>query len=69
MANVTVDAKRRVELHGVNPGDQFEIQSQSEGRLLLVRIEPPIPEAKVTPGRCLQMIAANPLRPSCHGSN
>jgi hypothetical protein len=63
MATSTVDAKQRVVLPAASPGDVFDIQSQGEGRLLLVRLERP----KREPGRnlesCLEAIAAAPLRP------
>jgi bifunctional DNA-binding transcriptional regulator/antitoxin component of YhaV-PrlF toxin-antitoxin module len=58
-----VDAKRRVVLPGASPGDIFDIQSQGEGRLLLVRLEPPKPEPGMSMARCLKAIAAAPLRP------
>lgn len=58
-----VDAKRRVVLPGANPGDVFDIQSQGEGLLLLVRLERPNPEPGMSMARCLEAIAAAPLRP------
>jgi len=39
MAISTADTKRRVVLPTARPGDVFHIQSQGEGRLLLVRLE------------------------------
>lgn len=63
MATATADAKRRVLLPSVNPGDVFEIQSQGEGRLLLVRLEASKTEPKMSLERCLEVIATNPLRP------
>jgi bifunctional DNA-binding transcriptional regulator/antitoxin component of YhaV-PrlF toxin-antitoxin module len=65
MAISTVDAKRRVVLPGASPGDVFDIQSQGEGRLLLVRLglEPPKPEPGMSMASCLEAIAAAPLRP------
>lgn len=62
MATSTVDAKRRVTLPAARPGDVFDIQSQGEGRLLLVRLESP-PPARMSMDRCLEAIAAAPLRP------
>ena len=64
MATATADAKRRVVLPAVSPGDIFDIQSQGEGRLLLVRLEPPKPDPKMNLERCLEVIAATPLRPT-----
>ncbi|HEY2294992.1 MAG TPA: hypothetical protein VGM86_30170 [Thermoanaerobaculia bacterium] len=63
MAISTADAKRRVVLPAAKPGDVFEIQSQGEGRLLLVRLEPPKPEPGMSKERSLAAIAAAPLRP------
>ena len=64
MATATADAKRRVVLPAVSPGDIFDIQSQGEGRLLLVRLEPPKPEPQMSLERCLEVIAETPLRPT-----
>lgn len=63
MAISTVDAKRRVFLPTARPGDVFDIQSQGEGRLLLVRLEPPAPGPRMSMARYLEAIAATPLRP------
>lgn len=63
MAISTVDAKRRVVLPMAKPGDVFDIQGQGEGRLLLVRLERPEPGPRMSMGRCLEAIAAAPLRP------
>jgi hypothetical protein len=60
----TADAKRRVVLPTARPGDVFDIQSQGEGRLLLVRLERPEPGPKMSMARCLDAIAAAPLRPT-----
>jgi hypothetical protein len=63
MAISTADAKRRVALPAASPGDVFDIQSQGEGRLLLVRLERPKPGLGMSVERCLKAIAAAPLRP------
>ena len=63
MAISTVDAKRRVVLPAAKPGDVFDIQSQGEGRLLLVRLERPKPDSGISMAGCLEAIAAAPLRP------
>ena len=63
MATSTADAKRRVVLPAASPGDVFEIQGQGEGRLLLVRLERPKPGSGMSMARCLEAIAAAPLRP------
>jgi len=64
MAMSTADAKRRVVIPAASPGDVFEIQSQGEGRLLLVRLERPTPGPGMSMTRCLEAIAAAPLRPT-----
>lgn len=63
MAISKVDAKQRVVLPAAKPGDVFDIQSQGEGRLLLVRLESPKPEPGMSMESCLGAIAAAPLRP------
>ena len=63
MATSTVDAKQRVVLPAARPGDVFDIQSQGEGRLLLVRLERPKPEPERSLESCLEAITAAPLRP------
>ena len=63
MATSTVDAKRRLVLPAAKPGEVFDIQSQGEGRLLLVRLERPKPGPGMSMERCLEAIAAAPLRP------
>lgn len=63
MPTSTADAKRRIVLPTAEPGDIFDLRSQGEGRLLLVRFERPKPETRMTKDRCLEAIAASPLRP------
>ncbi len=63
MAISTVDAKRRVVLPSARPGDIFDIQNHGEGRLLLVRLETPKPELRMSRDCCLEAIAAAPLQP------
>ncbi len=64
MAISTADTKRRVVLPAAKPGDIFDIQSQGEGRLLLVRLERPEPAPRMTMARSLEAIAIAPLRPT-----
>jgi hypothetical protein len=64
MATSKADSKRRVVLPAASPGDVFEIQSQGEGRLLLVRLERPEPGPRMSMAHCLAAIAAAPLRPT-----
>jgi hypothetical protein len=62
MPTSTADAKRRVVLPAAKPGDVFDIRSQGEGRLLLVRLKAPEPGPRMSKARCLAAIAAAPLR-------
>ena len=59
----TADSKKRVVLPTASPGDIFDIQRQSEGRFVLVRLARPEPEARLTRAQCQQAIGAAPLRP------
>lgn len=63
MPTSRADAKRRVLLPATKPGDVFDVQSQGDGRLLLVRLDPPKPVPEMSLERCLAAIAASPLRP------
>jgi hypothetical protein len=63
MSISTADAKRRVVLPAAKPGDVFDIQTQGEGRLLLVRLERPEPGPGMSVDSCLEAMAAAPLRP------
>jgi hypothetical protein len=58
----TADAKKRVVVATARPGDVFEIQSQGEGRLLLVRLGAPKAAPKMRRAGCLKAIASAPLR-------
>ncbi len=55
------DAKRRVVLPAVKPGDVFDVQNHGDGRLVLVRLERPEPGPRMSKTRCLEAIAAAPL--------
>ena len=62
MPTVRADTKRRVVIPTAHPGDIFDIQSQGEGRLLLVRLQVPPAPPKKSRAECLAAIARNPLR-------
>lgn len=59
----TADSKKRIVLPTACPGDVFDIQRRGDGLFVLVRLERPEPEMKLTRKRCLQAIAAAPLHP------
>lgn len=63
MAVTTADNKKRVMIPGARPGDIFDVQQQSEERVVLVRLVKPIPKARITRAESLRAIAARPLRP------
>jgi hypothetical protein len=46
------------------PGDVFDVQNLGQGRLLLVLLERQNPEPGMNLERCLEAIAAAPLRPT-----
>jgi hypothetical protein len=62
MSISTVDAKKRVVLPSCKPGDVFEIQRQGEGRLLLVRLERPERDQRMSKKACLEAMRRAPLR-------
>ena len=63
MSTTTVDAKKRVVIPPARPGDVFDIQKQSEGCFLLVRMERPEPATHKSRRECLSAIDASPLQP------
>ena len=44
----TADKKKRVVLSSARPGDVFDLQTQGDGTLVLVRLVPPEPKAKIS---------------------
>jgi hypothetical protein len=62
MPTSRADVKKRVVLPAARPGDVFDIQRQGEDRILLVRLQGPVPGPAMTRARCLQAIASAPLR-------
>lgn len=64
MSSSKVDSKKRIVLPNGCPGDVFDIQQQSEGRLLLVRLEKPEPPHRKSRQACLEAMRTAPLRPT-----
>ncbi len=64
MSTSTVDSKRRIVLPGGRPGDIFDIQLQSEGRFLLVRLEKPQRRQPMSREDCLDAMRKAPLEPT-----
>jgi len=63
MAITTADNKKRVIIPAARPGDIFDVQQQSEERVVLVRLVRPKPKARMSRAESLRAIAARPLRP------
>ena len=64
MSHSTLDSKKRIVLPGARPGDVFDIQRQSEGRFLLVRLEKPETAQRMSKRACLEAMGKAPLRPT-----
>jgi hypothetical protein len=63
MPITTADNKKRVIIPAARPGDIFDVQQQSEDRLVLVRLVRPKPKARMSRSEILRAITAAPLRP------
>lgn len=63
MPITTADNKKRVVIPIARPGDIFDVQQQSEGRLLLVRLVNPRPKSRMSKAESLRAISSSPLRP------
>ena len=63
MPITTADNKKRVVIPVARPGDIFDVQQQSEGRLLLVRLVKPKHKSGISRADCLRAISTSPLRP------
>jgi hypothetical protein len=64
MSISTVDSKKRIVLRHGRPGDVFDIQQQSEGRFLLIRLEKPKRVERLTRSACMKALRKAPLRPT-----
>ena len=63
MPITTADNKKRVVIPIARPGDIFDVQQQSEGCLLLVRLVKPRPKSRMSRAESLRAISTSPLRP------
>lgn len=61
MATARADAKKRVVIPTAHPGDIFDIQSQGDGRFLLIRLGSP-GRSRRSREECMAAIARNPIR-------
>jgi len=64
MSTSKVDTKKRIVLPGGRPGDVFDIQQQTEGRFLLIRLEKPERSERMSKKACLEAMRKAPLRPT-----
>jgi len=64
MSTSTVDSKRRIVLPGGRPGDVFDIQQQTDGRFLLIRLEKPEGAQRMSRRDCIEAMNKAPLRPT-----
>ncbi len=64
MSTSTVDSKKRVVLASGKQGEVYDVQSQGEGRLLLVRLERPRRKKHMNKKACLAAMNKSPLRPT-----
>ena len=64
MSIYKVDTKKRIVLPGGRPGDVFDIQQQTEGRFLLIRLEKPERSKRMSKEACLEAMRKAPLRPT-----
>jgi hypothetical protein len=64
MSTSTVDSKKRIVLPEGRPGDVFDIQQQSDGRYLLVRLEKPERAENISKSACIEAMRKAPLRPT-----
>ena len=61
---VTADAKRRVVVPGVKPGDIFACEQQDENRFMLVKLNLPPPARKKTRNEILRAIKQSKMSPA-----
>ncbi len=62
MGTVRADAKKRVVIQGIAPGDVFDVQREGDERYVLVRLHRPDPEPRKTFEACLEAMSDAPLR-------
>ena len=63
MNTALVDAKKRIVVRPGKPGEIYDVQCQSPGRLLLVRLERPARAVSMDRRGCLAAMEKAPLRP------
>ena len=61
---VTADAKRRVVVPGVKPGDIFACEQQDENRFMLVKLTVALPAKKKTRNEILRAIKQSKMSPA-----
>ncbi len=61
---VTADAKRRVVVPGVKPGDIFACEQRDENRFMLVKLTVPLPAKKKGRNEILRAIKQSKMSPA-----
>ena len=64
MSTFKVDTKKRIVLPNGRPGDIFDIQQQTDGRFLLIKLEKPERAECITRKACMEAMHKAPLRPT-----
>ena len=59
-----VDSKRRIMLGAASPGEAFSVAEESDGRIVLTRLEPVRSTRHMSFDECLAAISSGPLRPT-----
>lgn len=59
-----VDSKRRIVLGVARPGQAFSVTEESDGRIVLTRLEPVRSTPRMSFDECWAAIEAAPLRPA-----
>jgi hypothetical protein len=62
MSTAKVDAKKRIVLPSGKPGEVYDVQQQADGRVMLVRLERPTANPKMSREACLDAMRRAPLR-------
>jgi len=64
MSTAKVDSKKRIVLPDGRPGDIYDVQTEGEKRIVLVRLEKPEPAKRMSREACMEAISEAPLNPT-----
>ena len=62
MSTATADSEKRVVIPEAKPGDVFDIQTEAEGRYVLVRLKPPEAPPRKRREECLRAMSESRIR-------